>query len=621
MTIATEITRLQTAKTAIATAIGAKGVTVPPTTHFDGYAALVDQISSGGGSSGTPLEWSEAYWQNILDNAWTRPADWLTLPTVGDTDQKFVGLVAVFPESSFLALTAAGDYTIDWGDGTVENIATGAQANHLYDFNDADLDGTNAPVTLTDSGDLVTRTAHGYSDGMEVRFYNIVTTTGLIEGQVYYVINATANTFQVSATVGGAAIALTGDGSATLLPYKQAIVTVTPQAGQNLTALNLNVKNSTSGLQTYDAGWLDLIVGSPNFTSTGLVLAANSTARNVRFAFLEQVSIKNLGNTTDLSYRFYYMYKLRSVSLPNTAAVTSMSSMFSGCTSLQSVPLFNTQAVTSMSYMFYYCNSLQTVPLFNIQAVTSMSNMFYNCYSLQTVPLFNIKTTGTVDMSGMFYSCYSLQSVPLFNIKTTGTVDMSYMFQNCYSLQTVPLFNTAAVTSMSGMFSGCTSLQSVPLFNTQAVTSMSYMFRNCTSLQTVPLFNTQAVTSMSSMFQNCYSLQSVPLFNTQAVTSMSNMFYNCYSLQSMPALNVSAVTSSTNFNLMFSSCNNLARIQAKEFKYTFSVDSCKLSAAALNEIYTNLPTVTGQTLTVMGNWGTATDNPSIATAKGWTVTG
>ena len=57
MTIATEITRLQTAKTAIATAIGAKGVTVPPATRFDGYAALVDQISSGGGSSGAPLEW------------------------------------------------------------------------------------------------------------------------------------------------------------------------------------------------------------------------------------------------------------------------------------------------------------------------------------------------------------------------------------------------------------------------------------------------------------------------------------------------------------------------------------------------------------------------------------
>lgn len=102
---------------------------------------------------------------------------------------------------------------------------------------------------------------------------------------------------------------------------------------------------------------------------------------------------------------------------------------------------------------------------------------------------------------------------------------------------------------------------------------------------------------------------------------MSGMFNGCSSLQSIPALNVSAVASSTNFSSMFSSCNNLARIQAKEFKYTFSVTNCKLSSAALNEIYTNLPVVTGQTITVTGNYGTTGDDPTIATAKGWTVTG
>jgi hypothetical protein len=56
-------------------------------------------------------------------------------------------------------------------------------------------------------------------------------------------------------------------------------------------------------------------------------------------------------------------------------------------------------------------------------------------------------------------------------------------------------------------------------------------------------------------------------------------------------------------------------------RFTHSILNCKLSAAALNSYYTALPTVTGQTLTVTGNWGTATDNPAIATAKGWAVTG
>lgn len=46
--IATEIARLQQAKSDLATSIENKGVTVPAATTLDGYAALVDQIQQGG---------------------------------------------------------------------------------------------------------------------------------------------------------------------------------------------------------------------------------------------------------------------------------------------------------------------------------------------------------------------------------------------------------------------------------------------------------------------------------------------------------------------------------------------------------------------------------------------
>lgn len=46
-----------------------------------------------------------------------------------------------------------------------------------------------------------------------------------------------------------------------------------------------------------------------------------------------------------------------------------------------------------------------------------------------------------------------------------------------------------------------------------------------------------------------------------------------------------------------------------------------LSGPELDAIYTGLSvTGAGKTITVTGNFGTATHNPSIATAKGWTVT-
>jgi hypothetical protein len=103
---------------------------------------------------------------------------------------------------------------------------------------------------------------------------------------------------------------------------------------------------------------------------------------------------------------------------------------------------------------------------------------------------------------------------------------------------------------------------------------------------------------------------------------MSAMFQSCNSLQNIPALNMSGVSSSANVLNFATTCVSLARAQISGMRFSFSVASSKLSAVALNEIFTGLPTVTGQTITVTGNYGInqAEYNPTIATAKGWTVT-
>lgn len=51
MSIATEVSRLKNAKSAIAAAIAGKGVTVPDATLLDGMAALIEAIEAGGGLS------------------------------------------------------------------------------------------------------------------------------------------------------------------------------------------------------------------------------------------------------------------------------------------------------------------------------------------------------------------------------------------------------------------------------------------------------------------------------------------------------------------------------------------------------------------------------------------
>lgn len=53
MDIASEITRLQTAKADIKTAIEAKGVTVPSSAKLDTYDTYIDQIQTGGNNVST----------------------------------------------------------------------------------------------------------------------------------------------------------------------------------------------------------------------------------------------------------------------------------------------------------------------------------------------------------------------------------------------------------------------------------------------------------------------------------------------------------------------------------------------------------------------------------------
>jgi len=72
------------------------------------------------------------------------------------------------------------------------------------------------PFTAADTGDLFTCDAHGYSNDDRVVFWDLgagsVLPTGITEGTIYWVVGVSGDTFQVSATQGGAAITLTSDG-------------------------------------------------------------------------------------------------------------------------------------------------------------------------------------------------------------------------------------------------------------------------------------------------------------------------------------------------------------------------------------------------------------------------
>ena len=113
MSIVTEISRLKSAKSAIAAAIAGKGVTVPSGTLIDGMAALIESIEAGGGGgfqvalgTFTPAE--------------TKALN--SLPPVsiehnaGFTPDVFIFYKASIGTYGLISISAKGD--ILWGDGS-----------------------------------------------------------------------------------------------------------------------------------------------------------------------------------------------------------------------------------------------------------------------------------------------------------------------------------------------------------------------------------------------------------------------------------------------------------------------------------------------------------------------
>lgn len=496
---------------------------------------------------------------NYNDELWVRPADWIALPSVVAGDEKIVFSYAIFnSETNFLAFSVAGAYTVDWGDGSpTENIATGVVAQHNYAW---------ASVS---SGTLT-------SDG-----------------------------------------------------YRQVVVTITPQAGNNITAVNFQRKytgEAASGfLQTRP--FLDMIVAAPLCTSFVLGPDPNVTTSGTDLTLVADLGHLQrfvwVGDSIIASgyYMFAYATNLRVVVPPKMSLATTTQGMFYYCMSLVVAPEMDISSSTAMWDMFYRNHSLRKVPLYKTSNVTDMDSAFYFCVSLEEIPLFD--TSSVTYFGSTFQGCSSLKKIPPLN--TSSGVTFTSMFNGCSTLETVPMMDLVGAGSLTSMFNGCTKLKEVPLFDTSTVTSMSSMFNTCRALKKVPAFNTANVTAMDSMFNTCYNINEVPLFNTANVTTMASMFASCFSLRKVPLFNTANVT---DVSSMFSSAYMVNEIPAFDFgKVTtaasafgtsdirkasftnmgvsFSLSGANISSTQLDAVYTNLITLpTAKTITAATWTGT-----------------
>ena len=368
------------------------------------------------------------------------------------------------------------------------------------------------------------------------------------------------------------------------------------------------------------------LVTTPTFkTSTTVTYTAANMYQNCYN--LTTVTTMDWTRCTTFTQTFAGCTSLVDFSAISSTFATAMDSMFSGCTNLRTVGNINAPANTTCASMFQNCYRLLSAPTFtSMAAVTSINGMYTNCYSMTYVPNMTIGGNG-VNLAGAFSNCYSLVTAPAITLSfVPGSA--ATMFGGCYSLRNASAltFSLAVNSNLTSMFLNCTSLQTAPslTFPTTGTAGMTLttMFSGCSALTSVPNYNLYGAINTANMFLNCVSLVTAPSFtNMTSITSVGAMFSGCTALESIPAYNLIGVTSSANFGSFVNACPNLQRLQATNIKYTWTIAACNFAGTQLDEVYTNLPTITAQTITVSNNWGIATDTPSIATAKGWTVTG
>jgi len=176
-------------------------------------------------------------------------------------------------------LTDGTNYFIINSSATEFQLAatSGGAAITLTANNSVTVDATDAAVVDV-ATDVIT-IANTFSDGDLVNYSNGGGTDigGLVDGTEYYIINASATDFQVSATSGGAAIDLTALGTGTAHVFRQDIgsshnldqdigsnhgFTVDHGAGHRLERQNYgNLDQTVSGLTTSPTDWAhDVIV-------------------------------------------------------------------------------------------------------------------------------------------------------------------------------------------------------------------------------------------------------------------------------------------------------------------------------------------------------------------------
>ena len=559
---------------------------------------------------------------------WVRPSEWLDLNKPEGVPEKIIGLIAVYPGErksiswlSFLCTTVAGGadaLTIDWGDGTVETVASNSTVTHIYDYDDLPADTE----------------FRGYR---QARFELTPTAVGdsfgsLIDFNKSGPISSAGNTARWGSTILDMFI------STSNCTRIRMGTTYTQQLCEQIA-----IRNTPNNRLTLD--YITLYAYKRELRSIPEVPYLTEGNKSFNSAFLECEKLEAIPDEFANPDKNWFD--------ENT---TGLYGTFSACRSLKYLPpgLFGDLPIcTDFFRMFRICPLLEHIPYMGISTTVSevrLREMFVSCSRLKAIPQgFNISNVRgsqvLFGIYGTFNGCPSIQDWSPLNIEQpeTSLFDMSLAFMGVVYHGNISVF--PYIGQFSKVFDLFATFQTMTMtrFSSQYThldftncTRMRQTFSNCYYLEELPPIHVSALSGVSSLFstfENCLKLKEVTFIGMTAGPS-DGEYYRCFqgcpALQKISGIDWSYTNDSGDLNTTFSSCRNLAYIDfpggptdETGFKHSVVLSYTRLDRDAILNVFNHLCTIThSATIDLRNNAHTAdltAADKLIATNKGWTI--
>jgi len=375
------------------------------------------------------------------------------------------------------------DYTIDWGDGTVEELAQ-QNPSHTYQSEGTYLvaikgvfpaiflastnqESKNALVDVTQWGTGKWQSMYASFHGCpNLLAFSAIDTPDISE------VTSMQGMFAFSENFNGA-----------IGPWNTGNVT--------------NMSRVFYGAQSFDQdlnGW-----------DTSKVTTMSFMFYNANM-FNGNIGGWDTGNVKDMQYMFDSAFAFnQEIAGWDTGNVTNMGEMFSNAVSFnQDIGAWNTSKVESMSGMFRGATVFNgDIGSWITNNVTEMHLMFHDAVSFNQA-IGGWDTGQVVNMAYMFMGATNFnQNIGEWNIGNVTSIRAMFSGASSFN-QNIGGWNTSKVTNMIGVFDGATTFnQDIGAWVTGNVNNMNQMFRNATTFdQDLGSWDISSIATMTEMLDS-----------------------------------------------------------------------------------------------------------------------